>query len=368
MAYAKNHHQDYAFIICVVLLTVFGLIMLSSASSDLGKSKFNDTYYYLKHQIFYGLSFGLIGFFIFNYFHYKNLRRLAVSFLIVNIILLILIFTPMGVSHRGASRWLNLGPFSVQPAEFLKLSFIIYLAAWLSNKKFDRQTSFFKGLLPFMAISGLITFLIFLQPATTIILIILSAALIIYFMSGAKISYIAGIIFLGIIFFSVLIYLSDPGDYRRERIMTFLSGGDKQSSAYQVNQATTAIGSGGLFGAGFGKSTTKYKYLPEPIGDSIFAVIAEELGLIGALTLILAYVVLIWRSFMIAKKSSDQFAKLIVIGFASIIAIQTLVHIAAISGILPLTGVPLPFISYGGTSLAVFLTMAGIIGNISKYT
>lgn len=365
MANTKNHHQDYAFIICVVLLTAFGLIMLSSASSDLGKFKFNDTYYYLKHQIFYGLSFGLIGFFIFNYFHYKNLRKLAVSFLIVNIILLILIFTSLGVNYRGASRWLNLGPFSVQPAEFLKLSFIIYLAAWLSNKKFDRQTSFFRGLLPFMAVSGLISFLIFLQPATTIILIILTAALIIYFMSGAKISHIAGIILFGIIFFSALIYSSD---YRRERIMTFLSGGDKQSSAYQVNQATTAIGSGGLFGTGFGKSTTKYKYLPEPIGDSIFAVIAEELGLIGALTLILAYVVLIWRSFVIAKKSSDQFAKLTVIGFASIIAIQTFVHIAAISGILPLTGVPLPFISYGGTSLVVFLTMAGIIGNISRYT
>ncbi|MEK7481964.1 MAG: putative peptidoglycan glycosyltransferase FtsW [Patescibacteria group bacterium] len=368
MTNAKNRRQDYVFIICVVLLTAFGLIMLSSASSDLGKSKFNDTYYYLKHQIFYGLSFGLIGFFILNNFHYKNLKKLAVSFLIANIILLILIFTPLGVSHRGAARWLDIGPFSVQPAEFLKLSFIIYLAAWLSNKKFDRQTSFFKGLLPLMAISGLIAFLIFLQPATTIILIILTAALIVYFMSGAKISHIAGIIFLGIIFFSVLIYSSDSNDYRRKRIMTFLSGGDKQSSAYQINQTTQAIGSGGLFGTGFGKSTTKYKLLPEPIGDSIFAVIAEEFGLAGALALISTFFILIWRSFAIAKKSPDQFAKLMAIGFASIIAIQTFVHIAAISGILPLTGVPLPFISYGGTSLAVFLTMAGIIGNISKHT
>ena len=335
-------------------------------SSDLGKSKFNDTYYHLKHQIFYGLSFGLIGFFIFSNFYYKNLKKLAVFLLITNIILLILVFTPLGVSYRGASRWLNIGPFSVQPAEFLKLSFIVYMAAWLSGKKFDRQTSFFKGLLPFMAVSGLIAFLIFLQPATTIILIILAAALIVYFMSGAKISHIAGIILLGIIFFAVLIYSSN--DYRLKRIITFLNGGDKQSSAYQINQSKTAIGSGGLFGTGFGKSTTKYKYLPEPIGDSIFAVIAEELGLVGALALILTFFILIWRSFAIAKKSSDQFAKLTVIGFTSIIAIQTFIHIAAISGILPLTGVPLPFISYGGTSLAVFLTMAGIIGNISKHT
>mgnify|MGYP001584512964 FL=1 len=187
-------------------------------------------------------------------------------------------------------------------------------------------------------------------------------------MSGAKISHIAGIIFLGIIFFSVLIYSSDSNDYRRKRIMTFLSGGDKQSSAYQINQTTQAIGSGGLFGTGFGKSTTKYKLLPEPIGDSIFAVIAEEFGLAGALALISTFFILIWKSFTIAKKSPDQFAKLMAIGFPSIIAIQTFVHIAAISGILPLTGVPLPFISYGGTSLAVFLTMAGIIGNISKHT
>ena len=366
MTNTKGHRPDYAFVICVVLLTIFGLIMLSSASSDLGKSKFNDTYYHLKHQIFYGLSFGLIGFFIFSNFYYKNLKKLAVFLLITNIILLILVFTPLGVSYRGASRWLNIGPFSVQPAEFLKLSFIVYMAAWLSGKKFDRQTSFFKGLLPFMAVSGLIAFLIFLQPATTIILIILAAALIVYFMSGAKISHIAGIILLGIIFFAVLIYSSN--DYRLKRIITFLNGGDKQSSAYQINQSKTAIGSGGLFGTGFGKSTTKYKYLPEPIGDSIFAVIAEELGLVGALALILTFFILIWRSFAIAKKSSDQFAKLTVIGFTSIIAIQTFIHIAAISGILPLTGVPLPFISYGGTALAVFFTMAGIIGNISKYT
>lgn len=339
--------------------------MLSSASSDLGKSKFDDTYYHLKHQIFYGLSFGLIGFFALNNFYYKNLKKLAVPFLIANIILLILIFTDLGVSHRGASRWLDIGPFSIQPAEFLKLSFIIYVAAWLSNKKFDRQTSFFKGLLPFTAVSGLITFLIFLQPATTIVIIILTAALIVYFVGGAKIYHIASMVLLGILFFTALIYSSD---YRRERVMTFLNGGDKQSSAYQINQTKTAIGSGGLLGTGFGKSTTKYKFLPEPIGDSIFAIIAEELGFVGAMSLILTFFILIWRSFSIAKKSSDQFAKLMVIGFASIIAIQTFIHIAAISGILPLTGVPLPFISYGGTSLAVFLTMTGIIGNISKYT
>src|SRR3989344_900329 len=335
--FKTNRHPDYIFTICVIILTVFGLIILSSASSDLGKIKFNDSYHYLKHQIFYGLSIGIIGYLLTSYINYKKLKKLAVPFLIISIIFLILVFTPLGFSNKRATRWLNLGFFSFQPAEFLKISFIIYLAAWLGNRKINRQSSFYRGFLPFSIIAGAIAFLILKQPATTTLIIIMAAALIVYFFSGAKIRYILGIILGGAMILALIVYFTP---YRYERIMSFLkfkkgSGEIQQTSGYQLDKSLIAIGSGGLFGVGFGKSTTKYKYLPEPIGDSIFAVIAEELGFIGSLFTISAFIVLFLKGFLIAKNSSDQFAKLIVIGFISIISIQTFIHIAAISGLIP---------------------------------
>lgn len=361
-----SHRPDYIFLICVAILVVFGLIMLSSASSDLGKIKFNDTYYYLKHQIIYGLIFGIIGFSITSLLYYKNLQKIAILLLALNIILLILVFTPIGTQYdKGASRWLELGPISVQPAELLKISFIVYLAAWLSNAQKRRQ-NFYEGFLPFLAILGLIAFLVFFQPATTTFIIVMLSAIIIYFLSGVKLSYIAGIIILAILGISLLIYLTP---YRYERIMGYFNKeAVSQTIGYQLEKSLIAIGSGGIFGIGFGKSTDKYTHIPEAIGDSIFAIIAEELGFAGSIFTILIFTVLISRGFQIARKSNDRFGYLAAFGLTSVIAIQAFVHIASISGLIPLTGVPLPFISYGGTSLAVFLTMTGIIGNISKYT
>ncbi|KKQ23284.1 cell division protein FtsW [Candidatus Wolfebacteria bacterium RIFCSPLOWO2_01_FULL_38_11] len=360
----KGHRPDYIFIFCVVILVIFGLIMLSSASSDIGKIKFNDTYYYLEHQIIYGLILGIIGFLIAGKINYKNFKRISIFLLAINVILLILLFTPLGADYKGSNRWLNLGSISVQPSEFLKISFIIYLAALLSKK--TKQSNIFEGLLPFLITSSFIAFLVLKQPATTTVAIIIASALVVYFLSGAKLFHIIGVAVLGIILLSVVIYISP---YRYQRIMTYFdSEKNIQTTGYQINQSLMAIGSGGLFGVGFGQSTTKYKYLPEPIGDSIFAVIAEELGFIGSIFLLGIYIILFIRGFLIAQNSSDQFARLTAIGFISIIVVQTFVHIASSVGFLPVTGVPLPFISYGGTSLAVFLTMTGIIVNISKYT
>jgi cell division protein FtsW len=369
-----GHSPDYIFISCVIILVAFGLIMLSSASSDLGKIKFNDTYYYLKHQLLYGLSLGVAGFLFASFIHYRFWQKIAVPLLLVSLLLLVLVFTPLGFSHSGANRWLNLGVLSVQPAELLKLSFIIYLAAWLSSKKergFRRQTNILSGYLPFLIISGLVGFLILMQPSTTTVVIIMAAGLLVYFTSGARLSFVFGTIFLGLMALILVISLTP---YRLERVETYLKTFfgpeivDSQSQGYHLEQARMAIGSGGLWGVGFGKSTTKFKYLPEPISDSIFAVIAEELGFVGAVFVIGIFILLFIRGIKIAKNSRDQFAKLTTIGFISVIAIQTFINIAAISGILPLTGVPLPFISYGGTALAVFLTMTGVIVNISRYT
>ncbi len=369
-----GHHPDYVFISCVAILVVFGLVMLSSASSDLGKIKFNDTYYYLKHQLLYGLSLGILGFLAASLIYYRWWQKLAVPLLLLSLLSLVLVFTPLGFSHAGSSRWLNLGFLSLQPAELLKFSFIIYLAAWLSSKKersSHRQTNILSGYLPFLIISGLVAFLIFIQPSTTTIVIIMGSGLLVYFTSGARLSFVLGTIFLGLIALTLIISFSQ---YRLDRIETYVKtffgpeAVDSQVKGYHLSQSLMAIGSGGVWGVGFGKSTTKFKYLPEPISDSIFAVIAEELGFIGAIVLIGIFILLFIRGITTAKNSRDQFAKLTTVGFILIISIQTFINIAAISGLLPLTGVTLPFISYGGTSLAVFLTMAGVIVNISKYT
>jgi len=360
-----QHAPDYIILLTAVFLTVFGLIMLTSASSDLGQWKFGDSYFYLKHQLIYGFSIGLIGFWAGSKIYYRRYQNLTVPFLILALLSLVLIFTPLGVSSGSASRWLKLGPITFQPSELLKIPFILYLASWLGNRSY-RQQSFWGGFLPFLIIIGLVGTLLILQPSTSAAAILMAVALIIYFKSGAKLSYIVYALMLGIAAFLILSYFTP---YRWERIKTFFNPEvDIQSSSYQLNQARIAIGSGGLRGVGYGKSTTKIHYLPQPIDDSIFAVIAEELGFIGAAILIFIFTVLATRSFLIARKVTDDFGQLLLVGFGSLIAIQVFIHIGAISGLIPLTGVPLPFVSYGGTALAVFMTISGIIVNISKYT
>jgi cell division protein FtsW len=188
-----------------------------------------------------------------------------------------------------------------------------------------------------------------------------------YFVSGARISYILTTMTLAAVLFAGLLYLT-PNSYRTQRIMSFIDPSQNVlSSSYHINQSLIAIGSGNIFGVGYGESTTKIHYLPEPIGDSIFAVIAEELGFVGSVALILCFLILITRIFILAKRSRDHFAQLILVGFGSLIGIQVFINIGAISGLIPLTGMPLPFISYGGTALAVFMTISGIIINITKH-
>jgi len=364
----RGHAPDYFFLALVFILLFIGLVMLSSASSEIGKIKFNDTYYYIKHQIYHGLSIGIIGFLLAAYTHYKNLERLAVPLLALSIAVMLFVFTALGFEHAGARRWIDIGLFSFQPAELFKLTFIVYVAAWLSSsaKKVERINSLTRGLLPFLLLSIAVSLLIIIQPSTTTAVIIMGAALMMYFASGAKMRYLAGLLLFALLAMGILIAATP---YRAERILTFLNPQyDVKSSAYHINQSLIAIGSGGLFGVGYGKSTSKVNFLPEPIGDSIFAVISEELGFIGASAIIFLFLFLVLRGISIAWQTRNEFARLTVIGFITVVGIQAFIHIAATSGVLPMTGVPLPFISHGGTSLAVFLTMMGVVVNISKYT
>jgi len=355
--------NDYVIIALTALLTTFGIAMLASASSHMTVEA-GDSMYYLKRQVMGGLGLGLMGFGIASYVHYKTYERYAALGLIVGIILLTLTFTPLGIAAKGAVRWVRIGPWSFQPSEPLKLFFILYIAAWLANGR-GRDRDARKGFIIFLAILGVIAGLLIRQPATSAAILMIVVAGIMYFASGGRITYIAMIGLIGIAALAIAIWTAP---YRLARIKAFMNPeANRQTSGYQVMQSKYALGSGGMVGRGYGESTAKLNYLPEPIGDSIFAVIGEELGFAGCMTLAGLLLALVVRLFLLAHATRDRFGKLILVGFGSLIAVQSFVNIGAISGLMPLTGMPLPFISYGSTALVVFLTMMGIANNIAKH-
>ncbi len=360
--FTRSSTPDYLFIAFLAILIIFGLVMLTSASSDLSRTKFGDSYYYLKHQILYGLLPGLAGFFIALFFNYQRWKKWGLLLLILSVVFLLLVFTPLGFKAYGSDRWLNIGGFGFQPGEFVKIAFLIYMAAWIGKSQ-NRGKSFTAGLVPFSILLASVLLPLVLQPSTTTAVLILAAAITMYFTAGAKVKFIFLIVLMGALAVVSLI-LATP--YRLQRILGFINpGADPLGKTYQINQSLTAIGSGGIWGTGYGRSVTKLYYLPEPIGDSIFAVIGEELGFVGSLTLVFFFLLFVWRGLIIAKSAPDTFGRLLGTGFMALIGFQAFIHIGANSGLIPLTGVPLPFISYGGTALAVFLTMSGLVVNIS---
>ena len=364
--FSSSREPDYFLFAISFILIVAGLIILASASSSLGQSKFNDSYYFLKRQILYGFLPGILGFFIAYFFPYQKYKKLALYFLLLNIILLILVkFSPLGFAAGGSARWLRLGPITFQPSELLKITYIMYIAAWLSNAKINRTGDINKGFIPFLTVSGIIALLLYIQPATSIIFILILSGIILYLIGGVRLKYFLGFILFGVALLSLGLLID--GGYRFKRITAFLDPSkDIYGSAYHLNQALITVGSGGWTGLGFGQSTTKAKTLPEPLGDSIFAVMAQELGFIGSLILIVLLFCLILRLFLLSFRAKDKFGQLILIGFGLIIGIQSIIHISVLIGLFPPTGIPLPFVSYGGTALAVFMTMMGIALNVSK--
>ncbi|MEK7612298.1 MAG: putative peptidoglycan glycosyltransferase FtsW [Patescibacteria group bacterium] len=361
-----GRHVDYLIVAILAILVIFGLVMLGSASSHLGETRYQDSYYYLKHQIMSGLIVGIVGFFLGLIINYTLYRKIALPALLISIALLALVFTPLGVDANNATRWVKLGLITFQPAEILKITLIIYLASWLANSKSERQRSITKGFIPLLIVLGVVGGMLIKQPATSIVVVLLGTGMAMYFTSGAKMTHVLSIIGIGVGAIALVIALG--GGYRLNRIKAFLNPEQNaQGSAFHINQALIAVGSGQMYGVGYGESTTKLQYLPEPMGDSIFAIIAEEFGFVGAITLVGLFLTLVIRVFILAWRAPSRFASLLLIGFATLIAVQSFIHIGAISGIIPLTGMPLPFISYGGTALAVFMTIGGIIVNISKH-
>jgi cell division protein FtsW len=371
---AKIGHRPDAFLLVLIcVLAVIGLVILASASSYLGQSKFNDSYYYLKHQLTNGLLPGLVGFAVAAFFHYQRYRKLALIILFANLALLVLVFVPsFGITAGGANRWVAIGPVSFQPAEFLKISYVLYLAAWLATPRMNRTRDVMTGLVPFVVMSGVIAALLLAQPATSIVVILLGAGGVMYVLSGASLRHVLMLVGIGCGAIALILLFSYTGiisEYRWKRVQTFLNPAqDTQGAAYQINQAMMTIGSGQFAGIGYGQSTAKVNRLPAPIDDSIFAIAAQELGFIGASVIVALFALLVYRLLWLAGRVRDPFGATALTGFAIIIALQSIVNMGAISGLIPLTGIPLPFVSYGGTALAVFLTMSGIAVNISRYT
>jgi cell division protein FtsW len=366
--FSKNWHKpDYGFIVILFLIIFFGIIMLSSASVSLSFEKYNGSYYLLKHQIMWGLIPGFIAFIILSFFDYKILKKYAFGMLVASIVLLVLVFIPgIGSDYGTAKSWVSILGVSFQPSELVKLTFLIYLASWLETHGHKKVSDLKEGLIPFLSILGLIVVLLVLQPDLGTMTIIALISLTVYFVGGANLSHMFGV---GIGSAFLLWMLIKIAPYRAARLTIFLHPElDPQGIGYHINQAFLAIGSGGFWGRGFGMSRQKFQYLPEVAGDSIFAIIAEELGFIFSALLIVGYLFLLMRGLKIAQKAVDNFGKHLAIGITAWIVIQSFVNIGAMVGLLPLTGVPLPFVSYGGTSLAVLMGACGIVVNISRQT
>jgi len=349
--------------VCATLI-VLGMAILASASSHLGTIQFGDPHHFIRHQFIFGFGVGIVAFFAAMFVPIKFLKKIAFVLLLLSIVGLVLVFTPLGGEFGTANRWIQIGDFQFQPSEILKITFIIYVAAWLTSKGKDRKKDFFEGLLPFLIICAIISGLLLAQPATSILVIIMLSALIVYFAGGIKLSFVAIMGLLGIVALGLIIIITP---YRVERVASFINpDADIRGAGFHGRQALIAIGSGGLTGVGYGRSTLKIDFLPEPAGDSIFAVIAEEFGFLGSMFFISLYFLLVYTGFAGSTKARTDFGKLMLIGFSSIIGIQTFIHIASVSGIMPITGIPLPFISFGGTALVTFMAMAGLMVNITR--
>lgn len=362
---SKSEKIDRILLFTVLALLVFGLVMISSAGVAYSKIRFDSPYFFFKRQLL-GVGVGLLALFFFQKFNYQYLKKISTIFFFGSLVFLVLVFVEgLGSRIYGASRWLKLGPISFQPSEMLKLSLIIYLAAWLESRG-ERIKDFFEGFVPFISVIALIGFLLLKQPDMGTFGILVLVSISIFFVAGAKIEHLA-LLFAGGGASFFLLVLSSP--YRLQRLTIFKDAGlDIKGAGYHINQALIAIGSGGFFGLGIGHSLQKFNYLPEPVGDSIFAIIAEELGFVGAGVLIVLFIIFAFRGFRIAKYAPDVFGRLLATGIVSWIIFQAFINIAAISGMIPLTGVPLPLISYGGTSMVFLLAGIGILLNISKYS
>lgn len=367
MAAPKEQRADYRLLAYFGILLVFGLVMLSSASSAVGQERFGDSYFFIKRQLLLGLLPGLVLFFFFAKLQFHKLRALSPVIYAGMIVSLLLVFIP-GVGstlNTAAQSWIVVGGLSVQPAEFAKLGLIIFLAAYLAKRGSELQ-DFQKGFLVSLLIAMVPVGLILLQPDVGTVIIIFAIIFAMFFAADTKLSHIVGLFAAGLAGLGVMVLIAP---YRAARLTVFLHPElDPQGVGYQTTQALVAIGSGGLFGLGLGNSRQKFQYLPEVHADSIFAVIGEEMGFIISVAVIVLLLLIAHRALNTARHTTDMFARLTIVGILAWFMTQSFLNIGAAVGIMPLTGVPLPFVSHGGTALMMCMAAVGVLMSATRDT
>ncbi len=356
---------DKIFLLTLLVFLVAGFFILFSASAGLltrEGASFSKTIF---KQFVFGLLPGAVLFLIFSKVDYKIWKKFALPVFLFSFFLTLLVFIPdIGFEHGGAKRWIDFRFFTFQPSEFLKFSFIAYLASWIASRK-NNIKSFKSGLMPFLVMTAFVGIVLIMEPDIGTLGVIALVSALMFFIGGGKYTQIAAIFLLGII---LLFSLALVKEHAMDRIKVFFnpSSVDEQAEGYQIKQSLIAIGSGGIFGRGLGMSMQKFDLLPQPVGDSIFAVFAEEFGFLGSAVLIGLFLFFLFRGFKIVANSNDPFAKLLGSGIIMLIVIQSLINIASMIRMVPMTGVPLVFVSQGGTALMVALASCGILLNISK--
>lgn len=352
-----RHPLDKTFLYLILSLVVVGLIFIADISAPQALNIFDDKFAFLKNQLAWA-GIGLSAMFVVSNIHYNFWKKIATPLFFISLILLIAVLIPgLSLEALGARRWISVGPVNFQPSEVVKLTLALYLAKVAENK-LKKPLSFF---IPLAIVAGLIM----LQPDLGTTIIVTLIGLVQIFIAGVPILYFFWSLLIAFVSVVVLILVSP---YRRDRLLTFLEvGSDPLGKEYHIRQILLAIGSGGLFGLGIGQSKQKYLFLPEASTDSIFAAIAEEVGFVGSAILVFAFAFFVYKAYKISVNAPDEFSRVLSIGLTAWIGGQMILNIAAMTALTPLTGIPLPFFSYGGTSLSMILVSCGILLNISRY-
>ena len=361
---AGRHEPDYGLLAIVVALVVIGLIAVYSSSYALGALQFDDANYFIKRQAVWA-TVGLLGLVVVMQLDYRQLLRPSPLLMLAAVLGLAAVLVPgLGVEQNGATRWVSIGPVTGQPSELAKLAVLIYMAAWLAAKG-EVVRNFSLGVVPFVAMVGLIGALILAEPdlGTAVMVAVITGTL--FFVAGARLSHVLLLAVSTLVAAALLIV---GAGYRADRILSFTSAeSDPSGIGFHTLQLLVAFGSGGVSGLGLGVSRQKFLYVPGAHTDGVLAIIGEELGLIGVVVVLVLFVLLLWRGLQIVRRAPDSFGSLLATGVLAWIGFQTLINVGGVTRMIPLTGIPLPFLSYGGSSLAATLIAVGVLLSVSRY-
>ena len=360
------HAPDYGLLICILVLVFLGSIFVYSSSYVFADLEYGDSLHFIKRQLIF-CAIGIVGMLLVMRLDYQYLKYWSPFFMLLTLSALIAILVPnFGVESNGALRWLKIGPLPpIQPSEFAKLAVLIYMAAWLPSRG-DSLRDFVLGVIPYGAIVGIVAALIMLQPDLGTTMLIAIIAGILFFVAGAKLIHVIALAGSGIVAASLLIL---AGGYRINRILSFTSAeSDPTGLGFQTLQLLIAFGSGGLSGLGLGVSRQKFFYIPGSHTDGVLAIIGEEMGLIGVMAILILFIIFFWRGWVIMANARDPFGSLLVAGILTWFSFQLLINIGGVTRLIPLTGIPLPFLSAGGSSLIVSLLAIGIMLSVSRQT